>query len=33
MRGILDAEEHFDLLPNEAAAVARFVRAHTRAGA
>ena len=33
MRGILDAEEHFDLLPNEAAAVARFVRAQARAGA
>jgi threonine synthase len=33
MRGILDAEEHFDMLPNEAAAVARFVRAHARARA
>jgi len=33
MQDILDAEEHFDLLPNEAAAVACFVRAHARAGA
>jgi threonine synthase len=32
MRGILDAEERFDVLPNDAAAVAHFVRAHARAG-
>jgi threonine synthase len=30
MRGILDAEERFDVLPNDAAVVARFVRAHAR---
>ena len=30
MRGILDAEERFEVLPNDAAAVARFVRAHAR---
>jgi threonine synthase len=30
MRGILTAEERFDVLPNDAVAVARFVRAHAR---
>jgi hypothetical protein len=30
MRSILDAEERFDVLPNDAAAVARFVRIHAR---
>jgi threonine synthase len=33
LRGLLDADERFDLLPNDAAAVARFVRAHARARA